>query len=102
MFVFGLMPSMRMSMSVCSLWAVLSFSMVGTAFPVLSMDASLQALSWLFPLRHYFVIYQTSIFNDYPLADAWTHVVALAAFATLPIIILPKLGNAMRNYVYIP
>lgn len=102
MFVFGLMPSMRMSMSVCSLWAVLSFSMVGTAFPVLSMDASLQALSWLFPLRHYFVVYQTSIFNDYPLADAWTHVVALAAFATLPIIILPKLGNAMRNYVYIP
>ena len=32
-FAFGLMPSLRMSMSVCSLWAVLSFSMVGSAFP---------------------------------------------------------------------
>ena len=102
LFAFGLMPSMRMSMSVCSLWAVLSFSMVGTAFPVFGMDSALQSLSWLFPLRHYFVIYQTSIFNDYPLADAWWHVVALVAFALLPIVVLPKLHNAMRNYEYIP
>ena len=28
-FAFGLMPSLRMSMSICSLWGVLSFSMVG-------------------------------------------------------------------------
>lgn len=34
-FAFGLMPSLRMSMSVCSLWAVLSFSMAGSAFPVM-------------------------------------------------------------------
>ena len=32
-FMFGLFPSLRMSMSLCSLWGVLSFSMVGTAFP---------------------------------------------------------------------
>lgn len=102
LFAFGLMPSLRMSMSVCSLWAVLSFSMVGTAFPVFAMDSSLQSLSWLFPLRHYFVIYQTSIFNDYPIVDAWWHVVALVGFAMLPVLILPKLGNAMRNYVYVP
>ena len=34
-FVFGLMPSLRMSMSVCSLWAVLGFSLAGSAFPVM-------------------------------------------------------------------
>lgn len=102
LFAFGIMPSMRMSMSVCSLWAVLSFSMVGTAFPIIAMDSALQALSWLFPLRHYFVIYQTSIFNDYPISDIWWHVVALVVFATLPILILPKLHNAMKNYEYIP
>lgn len=102
LFVFGIMPSLRMSMSVCSLWAVLSFSMVGTAFPVMAMDSALQALSWLFPLRHYFVVYQTSIFNDYPLVDAWWHVVALVAFASLPLLILPRLHHAMKNYEYIP
>ena len=52
-FAFGLLPSLRMSMSVCSLWAVLSFSMAGGAFPVMGMDGPLQSLSWLVPLRHY-------------------------------------------------
>ena len=37
-FLYGLIPSLRMSMSVCSLLAVLSFSMVGVAFPVFAMD----------------------------------------------------------------
>lgn len=31
--IFGLMPSLRMSMSICSLWGVLSFSTCGAAFP---------------------------------------------------------------------
>ena len=44
-FAFGLMPSLRMSMSVCSLWAVLSFSLVGSAYPVMGMDTPLQALT---------------------------------------------------------
>ncbi len=101
-FVFGLMPSLRMSMSVCSLWGVLSFSIVGSAYPVSDMDAPLQALSWLFPLRHYFMIYRTSVFNDYPLAEAWIHVAALMAFILLPILLFKKLKNIMLNYVYIP
>ena len=53
-FIFGLMPSLRMSMSICSLWAVLSFSLAGSAFPMMGMDAPLQAVTWLFPLRHYY------------------------------------------------
>ena len=59
-FAFGLMPSMRMSMSISSLWSVLSISMCGSAFPVAGMDTPLQAMSWLFPLRHYWMIYQAA------------------------------------------
>lgn len=101
-FLFGLVPSLRLSMSTCSLWAVLSFSMAGSAFPVMGMDAPLQSLAWLFPLRHYFMIYQITVFNGFPMADAWLHMVALLAFALLPLTVLPKLKNAMLNYVYIP
>ena len=43
-FAFGLMPSMRMSMSISSLWSVLSISMCGSAFPVAGMDTPLQAM----------------------------------------------------------
>jgi len=101
-FAFGLMPSLRMSMSVCSLWAVLSFSMAGSAFPVMGMDGPLQSLAWLFPLRHYYMVYQITVLNDFPLLDAWWHVAALCAFMLLPMLVARKLKNAMLTYEYIP
>jgi len=101
-FAFGLMPSLRMSMSICSLWAVLSLSMAGSAFPIMGMDEPLQSLSWLFPLRHYYMLFQITVFNGYPLIDAWFHLVALLAFTLLPWFVLRKIKNAMLHYVYIP
>jgi len=101
-FAFGLMPSLRMSMSICSLWAVLSISMAGSAFPVMGMDGALQSLSWLFPLRHYWMMYQTCVFNGFPLIEAWFHFIALAAFMLLPWLVVKKIKNAMLTYVYIP
>ena len=101
-FAFGLTPSLRMSMSVCSLWAVLSFSLAGSAFPVMGMDTPIQALTWLFPLRHYYMLYQITVFNGYPLIDAWFHLVALVGFTLLPWFVVHKIKNAMLTYVYIP
>lgn len=101
-FAFGLMPSLRMSMSVCSLWAVLSFSLVGSAYPVMGMDTPLQALTWLFPLRHYYMLYQITVFNGYPFIDSWFHLVGLVAFILLPWFVISKVKNAMLTYVYIP
>ena len=89
-------------MSICSLWAVLSFSMAGSAFPVMGMDAPLKALSWLFPLRHYYMIYQLTVLNGFSLLDAWWHVACLIGFMLLPIALAPKIKNAMLTYVYIP
>ena len=101
-FAFGLMPSLRMSMSVCSLWAMLGFSLAGSAYPLMGMDEPIQALSWLFPLRHYYMLYQMTVFNGYPLIDAWFHLVGLVAFTLLPWFVLRKIKNAMLTYVYIP
>ena len=101
-FAFGLMPSLRMSMSVCSLWAVLSFSLAGSAFPVMAMDGPIQAMTWLFPLRHYYMLYQITVFNGYPFIDAWFHLVGLVAFTLLPWFVIRKIKNARLTYVYIP
>ena len=101
-FAFGLMPSLRMSMSISSLWMVLGISMCGSAFPVMGMDPPLQAMSWLFPLRHYWMIYQATVLNGFPVIDVWFHLVALVAFTLLPWFVLRKVKNAMLNYVYIP
>ena len=95
-FISLLIPDIRMSMSICSLWAVLSFSMVGSAFPVFAMDAPLQSAAWLFPLRHYYMVYQLCVFNTYPLADAWMHLAALALFTLSPLPLLTTLHSPRR------
>ena len=89
-------------MSICSLWAVLGFSTSGATYPVFAMDGIIETLSWLFPLRHYYMIYQISIFNGYPLADCWINITILTAFALLPLLDAHRIKKAMLEYVYIP
>ena len=101
-FMFGIAPSLRMSMSISSLWAVLGISLSGATYPIFAMHPMLESTSWLFPLRHYYMIYQLCIFNGYPLFDAWPNIVILFAIAMLPIMVTHKLRKAMMEYVYIP
>ena len=101
-FAFGLMPSLRMSLSVCSLWAVLGFSMSGATFPIFAMHHSIEALAQLFPLRHYYMIYQICIFNGYTFVDAWFNIMALLIFMALPFFVVNKIRKAMLEYEYIP
>lgn len=99
-FMFGLMPSLRMSMSTCSLWAVLSFSLAGTAYPVFAMDSTLEGIAQLFPLRHYFRMYQTCVFNDFPLSYCWWNFAALVVFTALPLLTAPRMKKAWLTYKY--
>lgn len=101
-FMFGLMPSLRMSMSTCSLWAVVSFSLSGAAYPVFSMSPAIEAMAQLFPLRHYYMIYQISVFNGFSLSYAWINIAALTAFACLPVFVMRNIKRAMLEFVYIP
>lgn len=101
-FMFGLVPSLRMSISMCCLWAVLSFSLVGTAFPLSAMDTPIQSIAQLFPLRHYYMIYQLNIFNGYPLGYTWLNLAALVAFAALPLLTMHNIKRAMLQDSYLP
>ena len=87
-------------MSLCSLWGVLSFSMVGTAFPVLAMDAPLQVLANIFPMRHVFLIYETCILADNPLSDVALNIAALVLFAAAPVFVILRINRAYKEYVY--
>ncbi len=101
-FIFGLIPSLRMSMSICSLWAVVSFSICGATYPIFAMDAPLQAMGQLFPMRHYYMIYQMNIFNGFPMSEAVLHWGALLLFCALPILTIWNIKKAMLVYKYIP
>ncbi|RGN49916.1 MULTISPECIES: ABC transporter permease [unclassified Bacteroides] len=101
-FMIGMLPTLRLGLSFASLWGVISFSISGFSFPVMAMDPTLQALSNLFPLRHYFLIYVDQALNGYSMAYSWFSYLALLLFLFLPFIIMNRLKEAMIYYKYIP
>lgn len=102
-FLFGaFIGQMRLSMCLCSLWGILSFSLAGFTYPVPAMDGVLRCLSWLFPLRHYYLIYVNQALDGYSILHVWPSVVALLAFMLLPCTVLWRYRAAFLKYKYIP
>lgn len=96
------LPSLRMGLSFASLWGVLSFSICGMSFPVMAMPSWIQGLSYLFPLRHYFLLYVNCALDGYPLSNAWPYVCILLFFAILPLFFSYRFGKVMRQIAYVP
>lgn len=98
----GTLPTLRLALSFASLWGVISFSISGFSFPVMAMHPVLQALSNLFPLRHYFLIYVDQALNGYSMAYSWPNYMALLIFMILPFLVVHRLKEALIYYKYIP
>lgn len=101
-FMIALMPSLRMGLSAASLWGMISFSISGFSFPAFGMYAAVQAVGYLFPLRHYYLIYVSQALNGYPLAYAWKYYIFLLLFILLPFVTQGRLKKALIYYKYMP
>lgn len=101
-FMFAMLPTLRLSLSFASLWGVISFSICGMSYPVMAMHPTLQGLSLIFPLRHYFLLYVNCALDGYPLMNAAPYVVGLLLFAMLPLLLLRRLKKMLLVVPYIP
>lgn len=101
-FMFAMLPTLRLSLSFASLWGVISFSICGMSYPVMAMHPTLQGLSLLFPLRHYFLLYVNCALDGYPLMNAAPYVMGLLLFAMLPLLLLRRLKKMLLVVPYIP
>lgn len=101
-FMFAMLPTLRLSLSFASLWGVISFSICGMSYPVMAMHPTLQGLSYLFPLRHYFLLYVNCALDGYSLMNAAPYVVGLLLFAMLPLLLLRRLKKMLLVVPYIP
>ena len=100
-FIASAVPSLRWSLSLCTLWGVLSIPISGFSFPVMGMPAVMRALSWLFPLRHYFLIYVDQALNGIPfIYSAWFYT-ALLGFMVMPLLDIWLLKRTAYNYKYL-
>lgn len=99
---FAAIPVLRMALSLCSLWGVVSFSICGFSFPQPAMEAPVRALSWLFPLRHYYLIYVSQTLDGNSPLYSFTNYAALLVFMLLPLLLLVRLKRALIHTDYIP
>ncbi|GAY29316.1 ABC transporter permease [Prevotella sp. MGM2] len=101
-FMFAMLPTLRLGLSFASLWGVISFSICGMSFPVMAMHPVLQGLGYLFPLRHYFLLYVNCALDGYPLFNVWPFVLGLVGFILLPVMSLGRLKKVLLTVPYIP
>ena len=99
-FFCGAVPSMRWALSLATLWGVLSFPISGFSFPQMAFPTPLKALSWLFPLRHYFLVYADQALNGLPLRYSWLNIAVMLAFLGLPLLVIRRLRKFMLEYHY--
>ena len=85
-FLATLIPEQHLSISVSAIYGMLSFTMSGFSYPVTSMPPFLQTVSYLFPLRHYYLSYVDIALYGNGYAFFWPHIVGLLSFQLLGIV----------------
>lgn len=96
----SIMPSMRESLSITSIYAALAFTFSGLTFPFMSMPEAAEIASNAFPLTHYVKILILDSFQGAPDRYLLVHFAALLCFIVLPYIFLGRLNKIAKNEKY--
>ena len=94
-FIIGTLPVLRNALSFGAVFGILGISYSGFTFPVEQMPVEMQSLAQLFPMQHFFKIYQDSALDGASIAYYWTSYLALILFLLLPFLIVIRLKKAM-------
>lgn len=82
-FIAGCIPDPPLSMGIGAVYGALSFSLSGFSFPIESMPRFFEGLSWLYPIRHYYLTYRDVAVFGNGLEHCWPHLSALVAFGLM-------------------
>lgn len=101
-FVACVVPNTRLSLTLCALFGILSFSFTGFSFPVQSMYGFLGVFSWLAPIRYWFLIYINEALNGVALYYSRYYFAALLLFLVGPALMMWNLKRMCLKPVYVP
>ena len=96
----GLLPTLRDALSIGALYSMLGFSLSGFTYPQMAMLPPVRALSYLEPLRHYYLIYVNEALMAAPVENSIPYMLALTAFMIAALCVSPRLHKALvyQNY----
>ena len=96
----GLLPTLRDALSIGALYAMLGFSLSGFTYPQMSMLAPVKAISYIEPLRHYYLIYVNEALMAAPVENSLPHAFALVMFLFAALLVSKRLYGALVNQNY--
>lgn len=96
----GVFRNYRLALSIASLIGMVSFSITGFSFSTLVMDGSLNALSNLFPLRHFFLIYIDQALNGIPIGYSMYRYAALLCFVLFSVFLFGSVKKLLKSDIY--
>jgi ABC-2 type transport system permease protein len=99
-FMIGCFPTLRLGLSFSCLFGMIAFSISGFSFPVNAMYPPVHALSNLFPLRHYFLIYVDQALNGRDIFYSAPYYLALLLFLIMPAFTLRNLKWSLEHGTY--
>ena len=94
-FIIGVLPVLRNGLSFGAVVGILGISYSGFTFPVEQMPLAIQPSTQLFPMQHFFKIYQHSALIGSPLYYYWHAYLVLLLFTCLPLFVLNRLKKAV-------
>ena len=96
----GLLPTLRDALSIGALYSMLGFSLSGFTYPQMAMLPPVKALSYLEPLRYYYLIYVNEALMAAPVENSIPHMLALTGFMLASLFVAPRLYDALvyQNY----
>ena len=100
LFIISLLPILRISISMASLFGSLGATLAGLTFPVEGMPKLIHILSFLFPIRHFTVIFQTNVFWGLGFSYCWQSYAFLVAALIPPLFLIPQLKREMIYYYF--
>lgn len=96
----GVFRNYRFSLNVASLIGMLSFSIAGFSYAAQQMHPMLEALSWLFPLRHFFLIYVDQGLNGISMGYSATHYAMLLGMIMVSFLLVGNIKNIWLHDKY--
>lgn len=99
---YGLLPNLRLSLSISALLGILSFSIAAFSFPEESMYPGISIFSWLMPIRYNFLIYIDQALNGREIFYSRWWYVAYIIYMLLPLLVVGRIKKAFMRQVYVP
>ncbi|MBR1929843.1 MAG: ABC transporter permease [Paludibacteraceae bacterium] len=93
LFIVSCVPASGLGISLSGLYSTLAFTMAGFSYPVETMLSVFQALSTLFPLRHYYLITIDQMLMGLPISHSLLETAYLMCFVVVALVMSLRLKS---------